>query len=130
MPPVGESRVIGNQVPARDDYLQCVVGSELLVDRDRMIPDWRWLGWRMGFSGEERLRAVVVVPADLLDRGVFNGCIAEQSLLICQGFSHQQAAECWPLARHQPSSQCSLIIGLTQRLYRSRAEWHESTRLI
>jgi hypothetical protein len=29
-----------------------------------MIPDGRWLVWRMGFSGEERLRAVVEVPAD------------------------------------------------------------------
>jgi hypothetical protein len=66
LPPVGESCVIGNQVPARDDYLQCVVGSELLVNCDSMIADWPWLGWRMGFSGEERLRAVVEVPADPL----------------------------------------------------------------
>ena len=75
MPPVGESCVIGNQVPARDDHLQWRVGSELLVNRDRMIPDWRWLVWRMGFSGEERLRAVVEVPADAAarrqDRGDF-----------------------------------------------------------
>jgi hypothetical protein len=71
LPPVGESGVIGNHVPARDDYLQCVVGSKLLVNRDRMIPDWRWLVWRMGFSGEERLRAVVEVPADRPCWGVF-----------------------------------------------------------
>ena len=70
MPPVGESCVIGNQVPARDDHRQWRVGSELLVNRDRMIPDWRWLVWRMGFSGEERLRAVVEVPADRCAREI------------------------------------------------------------
>jgi hypothetical protein len=64
LPPVGQSCVIGNQVPARDVYLQWRVGSELLANRDRMILDWRWRIWRMGFSGEERLRAVVEVPAD------------------------------------------------------------------
>ena len=66
LPPVGESQVIGDQVPARDRCLQCVVGSELLVNRGRIIIDWRWLGWRRGFSGEERLRAVVEVPAEAL----------------------------------------------------------------
>src|SRR4051812_107055 len=70
MPPVGKSCVIGNQVPARDDHLQWRVGSELLVNRARMIPDGRWLVWRMGFSGEERLRAVVEVPADRFAREI------------------------------------------------------------
>jgi hypothetical protein len=70
MPPVGESCVIGNQVPARDDHLQWRVGSELLANPDRMILDWRWRVWRMGFSGEERLRAVVKVPADRFAREI------------------------------------------------------------
>lgn len=63
--------MIGDHVPARDVSLQCDVGSELLVNRGPIITDWRWLGWHRGFSGEERLRAVVEVPADPLDRGDF-----------------------------------------------------------
>src|SRR6266487_526746 len=49
LPPVGESQVIGNQVPARDRCLQCVVGSELLVNRDRYDTRLAMAGMAYGF---------------------------------------------------------------------------------
>lgn len=41
LPPMGESGVIGNHVPARDDHLQWRVGSELLVNRAAIIAHQR-----------------------------------------------------------------------------------------